>query len=176
MTQRICCRSIPWIPAWLLPCTPAPIPITEMLAGQAPLEREIKIFSSEDLGGARSKYVSQLVEQGIQSLCCVPLITRKGEVGTLNLASRQKDAFKSQDLGILQQVAAQVAIALDNARAYREIADLTDKLPKEKHYLEDEISTELHFEEIVGGSAHLNRVLAQPKTVTSRGATSLILA
>src|SRR5438874_2217387 len=66
--------------------------ITEMLAGQALLEREIKIFSSEDLGGARSKYVSQLVEQGIQSLCCVPLITRKGEVGTLNLASRSEEA------------------------------------------------------------------------------------
>src|SRR5436309_629101 len=152
-----------------------PIPITEMLAGQALLEREIKIFSSEDLGGARSKYVSQLVEQGIQSLCCVPLITRKGEVGTLNLASRQKDAFKSQDLDILQQVAAQVAIALDNARAYREIADLTDKLAKEKLYLEDEIRTELHFEEIVGESAPLKRVLAQAKTVAPSDATTLIL-
>src|SRR3989449_58542 len=152
-----------------------PIPITEMLAGQALLEREIKIFSSEDLGGARSKYVSQIVEQGIQSLCCVPLITRKGEVGTLNLASRQKDAFKSQDLGILQQVAAQVAIALDNARAYREIADLTDKLAKEKLYLEDEIRTELHFEEIVGESAPLKRVLAQAKTVAPSDATTLIL-
>jgi len=146
-----------------------------MLAGQALLEREIKIFSSEDLGGARSKYVSQLVEQGIQSLCCVPLITRKGEVGTLNLASRQKDAFKSQDLDILQQVAAQVAIALDNARAYREIADLTDKLAKEKLYLEDEIRTELHFEEIVGESAPLKRVLAQAKTVAPSDATTLIL-
>src|SRR5438477_6606257 len=146
-----------------------------MLAGQALLEREIKIFSSEDLGGARSKYVSQLVEQGIQSLCCVPLITRKGEVGTLNFASRQKDAFKSQDLDILQQVAAQVAIALDNARAYREIADLTDKLAKEKLYLEDEIRTELHFEEIVGESAPLKRVLAQAKTVAPSDATTLIL-
>src|SRR5437773_10142402 len=152
-----------------------PIPITEMLAGQALLEREIKIFSSEDLGGARSKYVSQLVEQGIQSLCCVPLITRKGEVGTLNLASRQKDAFKSQDLDILQQVAAQVAIALDNARAYREIADVTDKLAKEKLDLEDEIRTELHFEEIVGESAPLIRELAQAKTVAPSDATTLIL-
>src|SRR2546425_80957 len=152
-----------------------PIPITEMLAGQALLEREIKIFSSEDLGGARSKYVSQLVEHGILSLCCVPLITRKGEVGTLNLASTRKDAFKSQDLDILQQVAAQVAIALDNARAYREIADLTDKLAKEKLYLEDEIRTELHFEEIVGESAPLKRVLAQAKTVAPSDATTLIL-
>src|SRR5205814_8039241 len=76
---------------------------------------------------------------------------------------------------ILQQVAAQVAIALDNARAYREIADLTDKLAKEKLYLEDEIRTELHFEEIVGESAPLKRVLAQAKTVAPSDATSIIL-
>ena len=153
----------------------SPIPITETPAGQALLERETKIFNNEDLAGTHSLYVSQIVEQGIQSLCCVPLITRKGEVGTLNLASRQKDAFKSQDLDILQQVAAQVAIALDNARAYREIADLTDKLAKEKLYLEDEIRTELHFEEIVGESAPLKRVLAQAKTVAPSDATTLIL-
>src|SRR5437879_5528111 len=153
----------------------SPIPITETPAGQALLERETKIFNNEDLAGTHSLYVSQIVEQGIQSLCCVPLITRKGEVGTLNLASRQKDAFKSQDLGILQQVAAQVAIALDNARAYREIADLTHKLAKEKLYLEDEIRTELHFEEIVGESAPLKRVLAQAKTVAPSDATTLIL-
>src|SRR5204862_770357 len=68
-----------------------------------------------------------------------------------------------------------VAIALDNARAYREIADLTDKLAKEKLYLEDEIRTELHFEEIVGESAPLKRVLAQAKTVAPSDATTLIL-
>jgi formate hydrogenlyase transcriptional activator len=82
------------------------------------------------------------LEQGIQSLCCIPLITRKGELGTLNLGSTKENAFEFRDIGLLQQVAAQVALALDNARAYREIAELTDKLAKEKLYLEDEIRSE----------------------------------
>jgi formate hydrogenlyase transcriptional activator len=116
-----------------------------------------------------------MLEQGIQSLCCIPLITRKGELGTLNLGSTQENAFEFRDIGLLQQVAAQVALALDNARAYREIAELTDKLAKEKLYLEDEIRSELNFEEIVGESAPLKRVLGQARTVAPSNATVLVL-
>ena len=78
-------------------------------------------------------------------------------------------------MGFLQQVAAQVAVALDNARAYREIAQLTEKLASEKLYLEEEIRTELNFEEIVGDSAALKRVLSQARTVAPSDATVLIL-
>ena len=84
-----------------------------------------------------------MLDRGIESLCCIPLSTRKGELGTLNLGSIQKNAFAFHDISLLQQVAAQVALALDNARAYREIAELTEKLSKEKLYLEDEIRTEV---------------------------------
>jgi hypothetical protein len=34
-----------------------------------------------------------MLEHGIQSLCCIPLTTRKGELGTLNLASEDAHAF-----------------------------------------------------------------------------------
>ena len=116
-----------------------------------------------------------MLEYGIESLCCIPLTTRKGELGTLNLASRDARAFAPRDIGFLQQIAAQVAVALDNARAYREIAQLTEKLASEKLYLEEEIRTELNFEEIVGESAALKRVLAQARTVAPSDATVLIL-
>jgi formate hydrogenlyase transcriptional activator len=151
------------------------IPVKETPVGHALLERETKMFDREDLVGIQSSYVSQMLEQGIQSLCCIPLITRKGTLGALNLGSTQKNAFESQDIGLLQQVAAQVAIALDNARAYHEIAELTDRLAKEKLYLEDEIRSELNFEEIVGESAALKRVLNQAKTVAPSDASVLIL-
>jgi formate hydrogenlyase transcriptional activator len=72
-------------------------------------------------------------------------------------------------------VAAQVAVALDNARSYREIAQLTEKLASEKLYLEEEIRTELNFEEIVGESPALKRVLSQARTVAPSDATVLIL-
>jgi formate hydrogenlyase transcriptional activator len=66
-------------------------------------------------------------------------------------------------------------VALDNARAYREIAELTNRLASEKLYLEEEIRTELNFEEIVGDTPALKKVLAQARTVASSDATVLIL-
>jgi formate hydrogenlyase transcriptional activator len=122
-----------------------------------------------------SAFADGILEQGIRTLCCIPLVTRNAILGTLNLASREDNAFMPQDLSFLKQVAAQVAIALDNARAYREIAQLTKKLATEKLYLEDEIRSERDFEEIVGDSPALKRVLGQAKTVAPSDATVLVL-
>jgi formate hydrogenlyase transcriptional activator len=151
------------------------LPVQETPSGQALLEGETKIFSREDLVAIRSGFVSQMLEQGVQSLCCIPLVTREGTLGVLNLASKEHNAFIAQDLDFLKQVAAQVAGALDNARAYGEIAELKDKLAKEKLYLEDEIRSELNFKEIVGESAALKRVLNQARTVAPTDATVLVL-
>src|SRR6202140_2085923 len=155
--------------------TDATLPVKETPAGQALLEGEIRIFSREDLVALRSNFVSQMLEQGIQSLCCIPLVTCKGTLGTLNLASKEHNAFIGQDLDFLKQVVGQVAVALDNAYAYREIAELKDKLTKEKVYLEDEIRSERNFEEIVGESAALKQVLNEARTVAPSDATVLIL-
>ena len=138
-------------------------------------ENEVKVFTQGDLAGMHSTFVDGILEQGIRTLCCIPLVTRNGTLGTLNLASREDNAFMLPDLSFLKQVAAQVAIALDNARAYREIAQLTKKLATEKLYLEDEIRMERNFEEIVGDSPALKRVLGQAKTVAPSDATVLIL-
>jgi formate hydrogenlyase transcriptional activator len=151
------------------------LPVKDTPAGRALMERETKIFAREDLMGIQSSYVSQMLEHGIESLCCIPLTTRKDELGTLNLASKEANAFAPPDVGFLQQVAAQVAVALDNARSYREIAQLTEKLANEKLYLEAEIRSELNFEEIVGESPVLKRVLVQARTVAPSEATVLIL-
>jgi formate hydrogenlyase transcriptional activator len=75
---------------------------------------------------------------------------------------------------LLSQVAAQTAIALENALAYQQIAALKDKLNKEKLYLEDEIRTEYHFGAIVGGSKPLKKVLQLVETVAPTDSTVLI--
>jgi len=71
-------------------------------------------------------------------------------------------------------VAQQVAIALSNAIAYKDIADLKDRLAKEKVYLEDEIRSELNFSEIIGKSPALRNVLKQVETVAPTDSTVLI--
>jgi formate hydrogenlyase transcriptional activator len=150
-------------------------PVNETPAGQALVEGKTKAFSREDLLAMQSGFVSQMLEQGIQSLCCIPLVTHNGSLGSLNLASKEHSAFMGEDIDFLEQIAAQVAVALDNARAYREIAKLRDKLTQEKLYLEDEIRSERNFEEIVGESAALKQVLNEARTVAPSDATVLIL-
>lgn len=99
--------------------------------------------------------------EGANSLCRVPLISHERVLGVLSLGSVREHAFSDDDVEFLEQVGSQIAIALENATAYREIAELKDKLVHEKVYLEDEIRSELNFEEIVGSSEGLRQVLRQ---------------
>ncbi len=134
-----------------------------------------KTLTREDLNVSRTAIAGGVLEAGIQTVLCMPLLTSKGAVGTLNVGSRKDRAFSDQDQELLNQVAAQLAIALDDARAYREIAALKDRLAEERLYLQDEIRTELNVEEIMGESVTLKRALAQARTVPSSGSTALIL-
>jgi formate hydrogenlyase transcriptional activator len=111
---------------------------------------------------------------GIQSLAHVPMRGRAGIVGVLSLGSWRERAFSQDDLTFLGQIARQVAIAIENALAFGEVSDLKDKLAQEKLYLEGEIRSELKFEEIVGKSEALRRVLEQVETVAPTDSTVLI--
>jgi formate hydrogenlyase transcriptional activator len=153
----------------------ATVPIAGSISEPVLLNAQARICTREELATVGSPLVRRMLERGIQSVCSIPLITRKGELGTLTLGSKEENAFMPQDISFLKQVAAQVAIALDNARAYREIAELTDRLKKEKLYLQDEIRSVLNFEEIVGESSALEHVLSQVNTVAPLDATVLIL-
>jgi formate hydrogenlyase transcriptional activator len=111
---------------------------------------------------------------GIQSLAHVPLTGRAGIVGVLSLGSRREYAFSQDDLTFLGQIARQVAIAIENALAFGEVSEIKNKLAQEKLYLEGEIRSELKFEEIVGKSESLRRVLEQVETVAPTDSTVLI--
>jgi formate hydrogenlyase transcriptional activator len=111
---------------------------------------------------------------GGRSCCQLPLTTARRRLGTLVFASRQSSAYHKADLDFLQLVANQVAVAIDNALAFQEIAALKDQLSQEKAYLEEEARTDHNFGEIVGGSEVLRRVLNEVETVASTGATVLI--
>ncbi|HYX70382.1 MAG TPA: sigma 54-interacting transcriptional regulator, partial [Terriglobales bacterium] len=117
----------------------------------------------------------RMLAEGVQSACWLPLTTRNGVLGTLSVASLRESAFRPEDVELLSQIAGQVAIAIENALAFRQIAELKDKLAVEKLYLEDEIRSEYNFEEIVGKSAALNRILQQVETVAPTEAAVLIL-
>ena len=144
-------------------------------AGRALTQGQPLIARGAELDEYTSEVVRMLRAEGLQTICCIPLINRGRSFGTLNLASRRLDVFSAADVELVQQVAAQVAIAVENALAFKEIDALKDKLAVEKLYLEEEIRTEFNFEEIVGESAALKRALAQIELVAPAGTTVLVL-
>ena len=91
------------------------------------------------------------------------------------LGSTRPDAFKNEDLELLEQVAAQVAMALENAGSGREVEKLKNRLGREKHYLENKASTTPRVQGIIGESKALQKVLDQVATVADSNATVLIL-
>ncbi len=125
--------------------------------------------------GFHSGLISHLIARGMQSACWLPLVSRERVLGTLNLARRQPNAFDQETCHLLSQLANQIALAIDNALAFQHIARLRDRLADEKMYLEDELRTEYNFEEIVGESPSLRRVLKQAETVAKTEATVLVL-
>jgi formate hydrogenlyase transcriptional activator len=113
-------------------------------------------------------------EEGLNSSCSLPLISQQRVLGVLALSRFDALSFSQDDVHFLMQVANQVAIAVQNALSYSEITKLKDSLAQEKLYLEDEIRTEANFEEIIGKSAVLRRVLRQVETVAPTDSTVLI--
>ena len=114
------------------------------------------------------------IREGLKSFCFLPLISRNRAIGTLVFGRLRDDAFSQADIIFLNQVANQVALAVENALAYREIRELKEQLSKEKLYLEDEIRTEMNFAQIIGNSASLRRVLKEVGTVAPTDSTVLI--
>jgi formate hydrogenlyase transcriptional activator len=130
-------------------------------------------------GAELDRYPSEVMKilrgDGIQTVCCIPLVTQGRTFGTLNVASRRLEAFPEREISLLQQVGAQIAIAVENALAFKEIDALKDKLAEEKLYLEEEIRSEFNFEEIVGDACSLKRALAQVEVVAPTDTAALIL-
>ncbi len=145
-------------------------PRGKALTGNGPL-----IFNREQMKDFPPAATDYLLAEGLQTLCCVPLLRPSGALGVMVLGSTRRNAFTSDDLVLADQVAAQLAIALENAGAAREVSQLKSRADQEKRYLEGEARAQLRFEGIVGESAALNEVLNQVSIVAGSDATVLIL-
>src|SRR5438309_3231252 len=157
-----------------LPSAPVSLPVGEVPAGLVFESQQPFILSNlaEDKRWPRLQELAR--PYGVQSFCWLPLTTARRRLGTLTFSCKQPAAYDEADIGFLQLVANQVAVAVENALAFDEIEALKDKLHQEKVYLEEEVRTEHNFGEIIGDSAVLRRVLKQVETVASTDATVLI--
>jgi formate hydrogenlyase transcriptional activator len=116
-----------------------------------------------------------IAASGLRYACFVPLATTHEMLGFLLLHRRSAAPFTPDEMNWSSQAAGQIAIALENALAFREIAALKDRLAHENIYLEEEIRGAQHFGEIVGESRALKRILSQVSTVAPTDSTVLLL-
>jgi transcriptional regulator with GAF, ATPase, and Fis domain len=125
---------------------------------------------------------------GVKSFLCVPIRSRGEVIGTLDITSFHKNAFDEDELKLLEIVSRQIETAVNNARqaaelresqlslqkALAEVEELKNRLQIENVYLREEINTENNFEEIVGRSDEIRRVLRSVEQVARTGTTVLI--
>jgi formate hydrogenlyase transcriptional activator len=109
------------------------VPIEGTPSGQAYSTRKPVVMKGRELESADYPVMRYLTRHGFRSACAVPLISGDRTLGTLNVVSRRED-MTPEEVALLVQVAGQVAIALDNAAAYKRIEELNARLAEEKLY------------------------------------------
>src|SRR2546422_5948902 len=116
-----------------------------------------------------------VVAEGLRAYCAIPLVNRGRAVGILSILRTTEAPFSQEDINFLSRASGQIAIAIENACSYHEISQLKDKLAQEKLYLEEEIRSEMSFENIIGNSPALKHVLELVETVATSDSTVLLL-
>ncbi len=150
------------------------VPLEQSLSARTIQTRDAAFFTCDDLRDMNDPLAKTMYEGGIRSVCSVPLIAGDRIWGTLNPSGMVENAFGPSEVEYLQQVANQIAAALQNSHAYREIAQLKDRLAQEKRYLEYEIRSANQSDDIVGASPALKRVLEYASIVADTDSTVLI--
>jgi formate hydrogenlyase transcriptional activator len=150
------------------------IALDDTIAGHVFRTGRIWVGAVDDALKTDMEVEPRWIALGFTTGCVVPLLSRNRILGTLAARRRIPNPYTEDEVNFLLQVAKQAANAVELALAYGEIRELRDKLAQEKIYLEDEIRSDRNFEEIIGKSAALRRVLKQVETVAPTDATVLI--
>src|ERR1700732_1698815 len=133
-----------------------------------------EIWSQQDIEKLPPAVLERLKAESILALADAPLGTSNGPFGFISMGSKRPNKFGQEDLDILSQIGAQISLALDNALAYGRLNASRNRLEDERLYLESEIRSEYNFEDIVGKSPALRKVLDQIEIVAPTGSTVLL--
>jgi formate hydrogenlyase transcriptional activator len=142
------------------------VPMNSSISGQVLREgKSVRIDSFEqvredpEIYGNRDGQLlyERVIEEGLSVGCYLPLVGRDRVVGVLMLSRRSDNAFENDDVILLEQVACQIAIAVENTLEYEKATKDRDKETKQRLYLEEEIRAE--FGAIIGESPALKSAL-----------------
>ena len=129
----------------------------------------------QDLGATRRfPEDDRLLSYGVRAYVRTPLVFRERLVGSITFARLVPLPFTPEEVALLEEISRPIAGAVSNALAYEEIARLKNHLQEENLLLRQEIDEQSMFEEIVGSSAPMRRVIHAIEKVAPTGSTVLI--
>jgi len=153
-----------------------PVPDLLVPANAAFVSRKVQILDPGNITAIQPpRLATFLAREGVRSVCQVPLFSRGKALGILILGSKSEGNFTEDVLHLLEPVAAQFAVAMDNALAFQGVQSSRDQLAEEKLYLEEEVRRDFATQEIIGDSRSLKAVLDQVGTVAASDATVILL-
>ena len=133
-----------------------------------------QFYSLQEMSDLPRAIREAIKAESLLSRASVPLVGANGPLGLMHMSSRKADAFSEADSDLLTQIGTQISLVLDNALAYGRLRASRDDLEDQRLYLESEISSEFNFEDIVGKSAALRKVLDQIAIVAPPQSTVLL--
>jgi Nif-specific regulatory protein len=94
-----------------------------------------------------------------RTILCVPLFTRQGTIGVLQVINRRDGLpFSAQDLALLEALAGSIAVAIENARLYARVKASEELLRAQVGALRRDLARRDHFGEIIGTSPSMAEV------------------
>lgn len=123
---------------------------------------------------AGRQFYERVVAEGLVSGCDLPLTGRNGVAGVLAVLKRSERAYTREDVHFLEQVARQVAIAVENALEYGKAIAEKNEATEQRRYLQEEIRAERSFGEIVGNSPALKTAMDLASVVAPTDSSVLI--
>lgn len=111
--------------------------------------------------------------EGIESFAGQPLCFRGQVLGVVAFFSRRR--LEKAQLDWLRVFADHAAVAIANARAFEEIAELKENAERERDYLREAVRSALQHGAIIAESAAMKRVLEQVQAIARTDSSVLIL-
>ena len=96
---------------------------------------ETKLANDVDLDPHFSAEVDEEAGLTARAILCVPLAIRNRVIGAIAVINKLNGAFTNQDRELLQAMAASVAVAVENANLYSELADFAEELERSQAQL-----------------------------------------
>ncbi|MEA3403813.1 MAG: CHASE2 domain-containing protein [Armatimonadota bacterium] len=117
--------------------------VGEGLAGTAAATRE-PIVADDVTGDERwSRDVAYAIDYETESIACVPMVLRDEVLGVIEVINKRGGRFGDYDIQLLQVIAHQSALFLENARLYRALSEKVDLANEELRQANERLQFEM---------------------------------